>query len=136
MTASIDPVVRLMAVCERAVPDPENPHKVDLRGLLSTVLVDAAAVFPVRVPQLSVYVMMTGGRGVGRAQIVVVDADTETDQFGSARHEIRFGSDPLAVVARSFRLLNCPFPSAGLYLVEFRYNEHVLASQPLIVKRR
>src|SRR5438105_2493678 len=115
MPALIDPVVRLMAVCERAVPDPQDPHKIDLRGLVSAVVVDPAAGFPIRVPQLSVYVLMTGGRGVGHAEIVVVDADTDTPQFASGRHEIKFGSDPLVVVARSFRLLNCPFPSPGLY---------------------
>src|SRR5689334_7418413 len=129
MTASIDPVVRLMVVCDNVVPNPDNSNKTDLQGVLSTLTVDANESFPVILEQMCVFLIMTSGRGTGRGRIVVVDAETGADVFGCHPDEMAFGNDPLERVGKIFRLLNCRFPSAGQYRVEFRYNGKALAHQ-------
>ena len=136
MMAPIDPVVRLMLLCDRAAPDPDNPRKTNIYGVVSTIAVEAGAAFPVHHPEISVYLLLTEGRGTGQGRIVVVNADTEEPAFSSAAHPITFGPDPLALQGRCFRILDCTFPAPGLYWVEFRFNGKVLARQPLEVKQR
>lgn len=136
MPVSIEPVVRTMVLCERVLIDPENPQRIDLHGFVSVVVVAADALFPVVVPQLSVFLLLTSGRGTGRGQIVVVNDETSTPCFGTRAIDINLGNDPLRVIGQTFHILNCPFPSPGLYSVEFRYNGRMLASQNLDVRRR
>jgi hypothetical protein len=136
MSISIEPVVRHMLLCDRAMSDPENPHRIDVFGLANLIVVRPDAVFPFIQPQISVYLELAGGRGRGAGRIVVVQADTEQAVFGSQFHSLDFGTNPLAIVARVFRILDCVFPRPGLYWVEFRYNGKVIAQQPLEVRQR
>jgi hypothetical protein len=85
MTASIDPVVRLMVVCDDVAPNTDNPNKTDLRGVLSTLTVDPDESFPAVLEQMCVFLIMTSGRGTGRGQIVVVAAETDAPVFGCPR---------------------------------------------------
>lgn len=120
MSTSLEPVVRLMLLCDRVLPDPSNPGKLNVFGVVSTIVVNADAVFPVHHPELTVFVLLAGGRGEGEGRIVVVQADTDAPAFSSIAHALSFGADPLALHGRSFRILDCFFPAAGLYWVEFR----------------
>ncbi len=136
MSASIDPFVRLMVVCDRMASDPANPRKTNLFGVASTVLVGAEAEFPVRQARLTVFLLLARGRGSGKAQLAIVAADTDATVFLGAPHPISFGTDPLLVGGSVFTLLDCEFLKPGLYWVEFRYNGRMLARQPIEVKVR
>jgi hypothetical protein len=83
---------------------------------------------------LSVYLALTGGRGSGEGRIVMVNADTGKETYTGQAHTIRFPSDPLKVIGVSFRITSCSFPEPGLYWVEFRYNDLMVARQPLLVR--
>jgi hypothetical protein len=136
MTASIAPVVRLMVVCDTVAPNPENPNKTDLLGVLSTLTVDPEESFPAVLAQMCVFLILTSGRGTGCGEIVVVDAESDAPVFGCRPDEMTFGDDPLERVGKVFRLLDCRFPSVGQFRVEFRYNDKVLAHQTIEVRRR
>lgn len=130
----IDPVVRHMLVCDDVQPHADFPNKVNVLGLISTVRAVSDPAYPLQVPQLSVYLAVTGGRGTGTATIIVKHADTELVIFRSASHHITLPADPLAVLGLVFRIRDGVFPQPGLYWVEFEYNEKVLTRQPLLVR--
>jgi hypothetical protein len=133
MTA-IAPTVRHMLICEDVRRPPKNPSKVDLVGLLTSIRVAGGiAAFPFRC-SFCVHVLLADGRGIGTGQVVVLNADTEEAVYLGSPHEIDCGSDPLRVLSATFRIPACPFPEPGLYWADFRYNENVLAREPLMVK--
>jgi hypothetical protein len=134
VVSDVEPVVRVMLLCDEVGHDPDNPLKINVFGLVSTIRSLAEPPFPLCHPQLCAYLQLTGGRGTGQGQIATIHADTDQMAFTSATSALTFGSDPLAVLGVVFRMRDCPFPESGLYWVRFRYNEKVLAQQPLVVR--
>ncbi len=132
--SDIDPVVRLMLLCDEVAHDPDNPLKVNVFGLVSTLHATSDPPFPLRHTQLCVYLQVTGGRGTGQGEVVAIHADSDQVAFRSPATALTFGGDPLAVLGLVFRLRDCPFPEPGLYWVQFRYNGTLLAQQPLVVR--
>jgi hypothetical protein len=132
--SDVVPIVRHMLVCDDVRLDPDNPHKVHVFGLVSTIQSSAEPSFPLLHPQLCIYLQVTGGRGSGEGEIVVVRADSEETGFASAAHALSFPANPLSVTGIVFRIQDCLFPEPGLYWVQFRYNEQTLAREPLLVR--
>ena len=129
----IDPIVRLMVVCEDVQVSPGSPESVDLLGLMHAIRSREDPAFPLLHPGLCVFLQITG-RGRGKARVVGVAADTERPIFASPTHHLDLGSDPLAVRGLVFRLRGCIFPGPGLYYIQFRYNEKVVAQQTLTLR--
>jgi hypothetical protein len=123
-----------MLLCEDVRPDPGNPKKLDILGLISTVQGAEGATFPLQLPVLCVYLAVSGGRGSGQTRIDVRQADSGNLVFASRSHLIVFPSDPLAVRGVVFRIRNCVFQEPGLYWVQFCYNDQKLAEQSLVVR--
>jgi hypothetical protein len=123
-----------MLVCEDVQTDAQNPLKVNVFGLVSTIRSLADPPFPLLYPQLCVYLVLTGGRGSGDALIAAVEANSEDLVFSTPVHPLSFGADPLATRGVIFRILDCTFSQPGLYWIEFRYNNRTLARQPLLVR--
>ena len=132
--ATIAPFVRHMIVCDDVVPSPHNPRDLDVRGLLSFVRSNPPGSFPVTVPQVCVYLELSGGRGTGEVQIVTRHADTDEPAFRSAAQEITFPPDPLRIVPVVFRIRQCVFRRGGLYWVEFRYAGRPLVERSVVVE--
>ena len=130
----VEPVVRLMLLCDDVRPDPDNPSKINALGLVSTIHSFGEAAFPFRHPQLCVYLQLTGGRGTGEGRIVVVHADSDQTVLRAPLHTLKFGTDPLKVHGVLFRLLGCVFPEPDYYFFEFWYNDKAIARQPLFVR--
>jgi hypothetical protein len=130
----IEPVVRLMLLCDDVQSDPMAPNKINVFGLVSAIRSSEDPAFPLRHPELCVYLQLVGGRGTGDGWIVGLHADTNQIVFRSPAHSLSFEPDPLAVQGAVFRLLECPFPEPGLYSIEFWYNDKVIARQPLLVR--
>ncbi len=116
----VEPVVRQMILCDDVQIDPQQPHKINVFGLVDTIVSSSEPRFPLSHPELCVFLQLTGGRGTGLGQIVVVAADSEQPLFASQAHAISFGTNPLAVRGVIFRILNCIFVEPGLYWVDFR----------------
>jgi hypothetical protein len=132
--SDIEPVVRHMLLCDDVQRDPTDPHKVNVLGLVSTIRSSGEPPFPFRHPELCVYVVLTGGRGTGEAEVAAVHADSDRLIFSTPRHALKLGPDPLAIRGMAFRIRGGLFPQPGLYWFEFRYNGKALARQPLVVR--
>jgi hypothetical protein len=132
---SVPPVVRHMLLCEDVGRDPTNPKRIALYGLMSSIRFLDVPPFPLRYALLCVYLVLTGGRGRGRGQIVIVEASVGQTICASRPHPLTFGAmNPLDVLGVCFRIRDCVFPGAGLYWVEFRYDRRTIAREPLLLK--
>jgi hypothetical protein len=89
--------------------------------------------FPARLPELCILMALRNGRGPGIAVISAVNEYTGETCWNPVPMRINFGADPLETRWLSFRVKDVAFPNAGVYSVEFRYNDVVRASQSLIV---
>ena len=132
--ANIDPVVRHMLLGDDVTTDPANPRKIVVNGLIHVARLAQPVRLPAVIDQLCVLLLLAGGRGVGDAQIVGVEADTDQPVFRSAVFQITYPPDPLEIVTRLFRLQQCVVPRAGLYWIQFWHNGRLLAEQPLTVR--
>jgi hypothetical protein len=128
----VRPVVRYLIVCEDIVLAPANPRKVTLIGLTNTIR--ASKGFPVRQSELCVFGELTDSRGTGRVRIEIVQADTDRVVFRTRTRSVSFGNDPLDVIGVRFRIRNCLFPAAGLYWVQFWYNDELIEQQPIVLR--
>jgi hypothetical protein len=108
--------------------------KLDLRGLVYTITSSPRGVFPFTHPEFCVYLVLTGGVGTGRCQVIVVEGDTGQHLFGSPEHQLTYPANRLLIRSVVFRLRRCVFPQPGLYWVEFHHEGMPLQSEPLIVR--
>ena len=131
---SVPPIVRYMLICENVEVTSISPPRLNVEGLLTSIHVQDLPPFPARVRRLTVLLTMTEGRGRGIGQIVCRHEESDQKAFTSSRREIQFGKDPLAITSVVFRLEDCPFREAGMYLFQFWYNDLKLAEQPLRVR--
>lgn len=83
----MEPFIRQMVLCEDVQPRAGQPGKIDIFGLLN--IVRHPGVFPFHL-MFTVYLVMSGGRGSGRAQIVVIDAESEEAIYTGQPHPITF----------------------------------------------
>jgi hypothetical protein len=131
---SVVPVVRYMILCDDWGPDPGNPRRLNVYGLISHIHALDDPPYPLLHHGFCVLLMLTGGRGTGDAQIICVSQDTGQRVFATAKQSITFGPDPLAVGGLSFRVRDCLFPFPGLYSVQFWYNNVLVEERPLLLR--
>jgi hypothetical protein len=86
------------------------------------------------IDQLTIYLVLAGGRGPALLQIVAVYADTEDVAFQNPERSVDFGPDPLVIHGLTFRVRTITIHHPGLYLIQVRCNGHVIAHQPLLVR--
>jgi len=130
----VEPFIRHMLLCEKVQLRQTGPMKVNALGLMSFFSVRRAAGFPARLPKLCVYIELSGGRGSGSVRVDVRNADSGFVVSSSPEHEVTMAQDPLEVQTLVFNLADCALPHAGLYWVQFCYNDRVLAEQPLMAR--
>lgn len=111
--------------------DPTNPRRVNISGLLSNIRSLDQPPYPLLYREMCVFLALTEGRGSGTGQIVCVLEETGQKIFETPKRQISFGSDPLEVVGVPFRIRDCRFPQARLYLVQFWYNDEKVDERPL-----
>lgn len=127
----VTPVVRYMILCEDWATDANGPNRVNIFGLLSNIRSIDEPFYPLLFPELCIFLALTEGRGIGDGRIVCVFEETAEKVFETPNRTIAFGTDPLEVVGVPFRIRDCPFPRAGLYLVQFWYNDREIEQRPL-----
>ena len=69
-----------------------------------------------------------------RVGLKIVHADSDTAIFTSKVYPHPFGNDPLLTYGLPFRVRNCLFPVAGLYWIQFWYDDAMLAQQDLFLR--
>jgi hypothetical protein len=127
----MEPEVRYLILCDSVQTDPVNFLRVDVLGLMTHIRSTATPPFPVVRPRFSVLVILTGCRGVGELSLRIVQAATGRVVFRNQPRRVRFGDDPDEAVGIVFRIQNCSFPAAGVYLIELIYSGAVIARQRL-----
>jgi hypothetical protein len=132
--SELHPTVRYLIVCEDVQPDPEQPRRITLVGLISAIRSLETPPFPLLHREICVFLQCTECRGPAEGRIEIQHADSGDVLFRTRTRTIQFSNDPLEVVAANFRIRNCLFPESGLYWVQFWYNEEMIAQQPLLLR--
>lgn len=132
--ADVLPVVRHTLDCEDLDYDPAKPQSVTLKNLHGNIRSMSHPPYPLRYPELCVYVQLTECRGVGEVRLRIEEADTNTLIYQTPKLKVSLGNDPLKKHGLPFRIRDLLFPSAGLYLVEFWYNDARLAEESLLLE--
>jgi hypothetical protein len=130
------PVVRHLIVCDDIQFDPQNPRRATIVNLLQAIYALDQPPFPLLQRELCVLVQLTECRGKGEFWVQIVQADTGKVVRRTRTRSHDFGNDPLEVTGIPFRIRDCPFPEAGLYWVQFWYNNHMIAEEPLALRAR
>jgi hypothetical protein len=123
-----------MLLCDDARARRDNPNKVDVYGLAGAIRFAPSQSPPFR-HSLCVYAVLTEGRGAGQGRIALINADTAEETYTGHPFEIQFDANPLKPKGLIVRIPSCSFPEMGLYWVELRYNDHVIAQEPLVVEQ-
>ena len=130
----VRPVVRYLIICEEVLLEPTDRRKVTIVDLISKIRSLEQPPFPLRYPELCIFVQMADCRGKGQFRVEIMQADTGQVVFRTRTRSASFGNDPLKVVGIPFRIRNCEFPAAGLYWVQFWYNAEVIGQQPILLR--
>lgn len=128
------PDVVYLVLCERAQIDPNNLHRINLFGLLTSIRSTASPSFPVKRTQIAAVTVWTGGQGSGELICRVIQDTSGRPIFHTRPRPVRFVGDPTAVGAVIFNIRNCSFPAAGLYWVEVLFAGAVIARQRLFLR--
>ena len=128
---AVVPIVRYMILCEDWSVDPNNAQRVNIQGLLTNIDSIDEPPFPLLFPEICVLLALTEGRRTGTARIICTFEDTGQRIFGTPTRSVFLGDDPLEVVGVPFRIRDCIFPQAGLYSVQFWYNDLKIDERPL-----
>src|SRR5215510_13991754 len=111
--SEIAPVVRHMLLCEEVRRDPARRGRFDVLGIYSSIR--AGATYPVRLPDVSVFVMFTGGRGEGTVNVALRDADADEVVFEGPGEPFTPHADPLRVRMLQLLLRGAAVRRPGLY---------------------
>ncbi|SRR5437899_2556455 len=119
------PIGIALIICDRVITDATTQEKT----LVATFNSMQALFFPAVVPRLSVFISVTGGRGVLNAEVRCVNETEQNALVFGMKGTIPF-ADPNVVVEMAFQFNNPTFPKAGLHAIEF------LCEGELILQRR
>ncbi len=130
----VPPVVRYVIVCKDVVVDSVNPQRITIVELISSIKSLDYPPFPLTRRELCVFVQLTECRGAGGVRVEIVLADTGQPVARTKTRSITFSGYPLEILGFVFRIQDCTFPDAGLYLVQFWYNDSMIAEHPLLLR--
>ena len=125
------PLVRYMILCDDWNQEPDRQRRITIQGLLWNIVSIDEPAYPLFYREFCVFLALTAGRGSGRGRIVCVYESTGEVIFTTRDRQIPFPQDPLSVVGVPFRIRDCSFPVAGLYSIQFWYNDGLLEERPL-----
>ena len=123
MVTSVLPLTKALFCCDDVLTDPAS-GKTHVLGIFTTVRPDAGSSYPFRLGRLCVFAQWTGGIGEVVYRVEVVSARRGTSVYTSPEWRVRF-VDRRRIVSTCFRILECPFPAPGEYVIEL-YAQNVL----------
>jgi hypothetical protein len=128
------PKVRYMIVCDELLKDATRPGKPVIVGLTSLVRWRGETE-PTMLTKMTVFLVLTDGRGTGRGQIRCVNEVDRDEVFRSPEASISFvGLDPIGLFGQEFRLRDCRFPKPDNYLIQFLFNDIVVEERIVTVR--
>ena len=130
----MNPVVRNLIVCEDMLRDPKNSNRMTLVNVISTIRPTDDVGFPLSVPQICIYFQVTECRRQGTIHLRIIHSGSRHVVCRTTDRVLTFPNRPLDVVGIPFRILECTFPTPGLYDVELWFGSDCLAQQPIRVE--
>jgi hypothetical protein len=127
----MEPEVRYFLLCDQVRTDPNNFHRIDALGLITSIRSTATPPFPVVRPILCALIAMEAGPGAGELALRIMHEKTGRIIFRSLPRQVRFVGDAQAVRAAVFRIRGCSFPMSGVYWIEAIFAGSVIARQKL-----
>lgn len=122
------PTALSLTICERVIVE-ERTRNVSLIGTFSIL---QFASFPATPRAMTLFAVLTEGRGVGRMDVVVTRLDNDEEIYRQQR-AIVF-PDPLHEVRIVFRMEQLSFPDEGAYLVSLLVDGAWVAHRRLTVR--
>jgi hypothetical protein len=116
MSGGVTPLGKIVYVCDDVIQDPAN-GKLHVLGAFDAIRLPDGAGYPYLLGQMCVFAQMAGGRGSTVIEAKVIDAATGDTLFGSPVYRVNFPGGH-TIVTLLIRLLDCPFPAAGTYVVQ------------------
>jgi len=133
MTGLPSPLVRSLIVCQDIIVDPGNIKRVSLVTLINSIRSIDEPPYPLRYPELCVFVQLTACRARGEVRLEIRRADTEEVIFVTQTRSVPFPNDPVAIQGLRFRIRNCTFPAPGFYWIQFWYDNGLVMQQPVVL---
>ena len=75
--------------------------------------------------------MAESALGNGRAKIKCILEESGETVFETPSRAIEFGPDPLDIASFGFRIHDCPFPSAGVYSIQFWFDDEFVEERAI-----
>jgi hypothetical protein len=123
-----------MIVCDELLKDATRPGKPVIVGLTSLVRWRGGAE-PTTLAKMTVFLVLTDGRGAGQGFVRCVDESSGEEVFRSVTLPLSFaGRNPTDLSGVEFRLFDCPFPTPGNYLIRFLFDDVVLEERIVTVR--
>jgi hypothetical protein len=132
--SAIEPVVRQMLLCDEVSRDADTPNKLNILGLRHAIRLAPEETFPFLLQQLTLYLLLAGGRGEGAVSVAGVVEEDDVKVFETRPRTVDFGQDPLHAQGLIFRVKDVIFPRPAVYSIQFLCGGKVLDHQPLIVR--
>jgi hypothetical protein len=130
----MEPDVLHLILCDRVQSDPNNYHRCNIFGLITSIRSSADPPFPVVHAQLLALMVWTGGQDTGDLMLRIIEDRSKRTVFRTRSRQVRFVGDAAAIGGVVFSIRNCAFPSAGLYWVEVLFAGSIIAHQRLVVR--
>ncbi len=128
------PEIRHLILCDDIAIDPNNYHRLNILGLMTSIRSAAVPPFPVVRPHFVALVVWSGGQGTAELTLRIVDDESGKRVFRTRPRQVRFVGDKAAVGGVVFRIRNCSFPAAGLYWVEVQLGGQIIGRQRLFLR--
>ena len=116
MALPLVPVTKAIYCCDNVLPD-RSSGKIHVLGVFNAIRPPDGAGYPCRLGRLCVFAQLIGGIGEVSLRLEVVSAENEAIIYTSPEQPVRF-PDRRTTMSACFRILECPFPRPGVYLVE------------------
>jgi hypothetical protein len=129
--ASVFARVHVLVLCDEVEKRPGEEGVFDLRGVRTHV---QAGSFPYTHPQLSVYLQVTGHAGTVTGRVVGSSEATEEEIVYHPIDEIQLRG-PLTMIHVQLQILDCEFPSPGIYWYQVILNEKLVAERRFSVSQ-
>jgi hypothetical protein len=129
----MEPDVLHVILCHEVQTDPNNYHRCNIFGLITSIRSAVVPPFPAVQAQLRALVVWTGGQGAGELTLRIIEDRSASTVFRTRPRQVRFVGDHSAVGGVVFRIQSCSFPAAGLYWVEVLFAGSVIARQRLFL---
>lgn len=130
------PIVRYMIACEDIRINPDDPRKVTLVNVVSTIRSREQPAYPLLFRELCIFVQLTECHGGGEVDLQIVHEESDQTAYPGPDQpwKVQLPNDPLEAIGLPFRIRNILFPLSGPYSIQFWYNRILLAHQSLLLR--